>query len=237
MIEVRQIDVFYGKIQALRKVSLVVNRAELVAIIGANGAGKSTLIKSMTGIVPKSGGDVYFEGQRITHTPCCKMIELGIAVIPEGRRLFGPMSVMDNLLLGAYTRLKGNNKIAVHADLEKVFDLFPRLKERYRQSAGSLSGGEQQMLAIGRALMASPRVILLDEPSLGLAPLLVKEIFSTLTHLKEGGLAIMLIEQNARMALNICDRAYVLEVGNVMLQGTGCDLLQNQSIKESYLGS
>jgi branched-chain amino acid transport system ATP-binding protein len=237
MIEVREIDVFYGKIQALRKVSLVVNRAELVAIIGANGAGKSTLIKSMTGIVSKSGGDVYFEGQRVTNTPCRKMIELGIAVIPEGRRLFGPMSVMDNLRLGAYARIKGNNKISVKVDLDKVFDLFPRLKERHGQLAGSLSGGEQQMLAIGRALMAKPRVILLDEPSLGLAPLLVKEIFSTLTHLKEEGLAIMLIEQNARMALNICDRAYVLEVGNVVLEGTGRDLLQNQSIKASYLGT
>ncbi len=237
MIEVREMDVLYGKIQALRKVSVVVNHGELVAIIGANGAGKSTLIKAIMGIVPKSGGEVYFQGGRVTSTPCRKMVELGIAVIPEGKHLFGPMSVIDNLLLGAYTRVNGKSKTAVQSDLEKVFGLFPRLKERHRQSAGSLSGGEQQMLAIGRALMAKPRVILLDEPSLGLAPLVVREIFSTLIHLKKDGLVIMLIEQNARMALNICDRAYVLEVGSVTLEGKGCDLLQNRSIKESYLGS
>jgi branched-chain amino acid transport system ATP-binding protein len=237
MIEVRDINVRYGQIQALRNVSVVVASGELVAIIGANGSGKSTLIKAMVGLVPKNAGEVFLAGQRITEMPCSRIVQLGMTVVPEGRRLFGVMPVIDNLRLGAYLRLKRGAKSDVEADLDSVFTLFPRLRERIRQPAGQLSGGEQQMLAIGRALMGKPKIILLDEPSLGLAPLIVKEIFGTLKVLRKQGIAILLIEQNAKMSLTMCDRAYVLELGRIVLQGEGRDLLQNELVQKAYLGS
>jgi branched-chain amino acid transport system ATP-binding protein len=237
VLDVREVDVSYGHIEALKKVSLTMNKGELVTIIGANGAGKSTLVKCIVGIVPKSSGEVYFEGQRVTGASAGEMIRLGITLVPEGRRLFGPMSVVDNLNMGAYLRIKSGDTKNVKRDLERVFELFPRLKERTRQAAGSLSGGEQQMLAIGRGLMAAPKVMLLDEPSLGLAPLMVRDIFRTLTELRDQGIGVLLIEQNAKMSLEVCDRAYVLELGNVIRHGSGPDLLKDDVVRRSYLGA
>ncbi|MCX5814832.1 MAG: ABC transporter ATP-binding protein [Proteobacteria bacterium] len=236
MIEVRKVDVYYGNIQALKNVSISVNNREIVAIIGANGSGKSTLIKAITGMVPKRSGDVHFEGRSITTLPLSQMVRLGIAVIPEGRRLFGTMSVVDNMMLGAYPQITNGGFKKVQEELQRVFELFPILKERKRQQAASLSGGEQQMLAIGRALMAKPKVILMDEPSLGLAPLMVAEIFRIVRALKDQGISILLIEQNARMSLEVSDRTYVLETGSVILDGKSAGLLKNELVRKSYLG-
>lgn len=237
MINVKSIDVFYGNIQALRRATLWVTHGEIVALIGSNGAGKSTLIKAIVGLLPKKNGDICFEKKTITRFPCSEIIRLGIAVVPESRRLFGPLSVTDNLNLGAYLRLTSGEKKAVEKDLHAVFDLFPRLKERRQQSAGTLSGGEQQMLAIGRALMARPKAILMDEPSIGLAPLIVQEIFKAISRLKEEGNTILLIEQNARMALKISDRAYVMELGRITLEGQSRELMQTDSVQKLYLGA
>jgi len=214
-----------------------VDKGEIAAIIGNNGAGKSTLIKAIVGLLRKKSGEVYFEGKLITKLPVAEVIRLGIGVVPEGRRLFAPLSVMDNLNLGAYLRLKNQERREVQKDLQHIFELFPILKERRMQSAGTLSGGEQQMLAIARALIAQPKVILMDEPSIGLAPLLVREIFEVIKRLKEDRHTILLIEQNARAALKISDRASVMELGRITLEGKSQELLGTEAVEKLYLGS
>lgn len=236
MIEVNHIDAAYGSIKILRDVSLKVDQGEVVALIGANGAGKSTLIKAIGGLLPKQQGEILFDGQPITKMKPAAVARLGLAIVPAGRRLFGPMSVEDNLRLGAYLRLRKGQKKQVKQDLEMVYDLFPRLKERLNQPAQTLSGGEQQMTAIGRALMAAPRAILMDEPSIGLAPILVREIFKVIKRLRREGNTILLVEQNARMALKVADRAYVMEVGRVTLEGRAEDLAASESVEKLYLG-
>jgi len=237
LIEVKGINVFYGSIQALKEVSLSVNRGEIVALIGNNGAGKSTLIKAAVSLLPKKSGEVYFDRRRVTSLSTTAIIRIGISVVPESRRLFGPLSVIDNLRLGAYLRQKNAQGREVQRDLEAVFELFPLLKERSKQSAGTLSGGEQQMLAIGRSLMAKPKAILMDEPSTGLAPIIIREIFGVIKRMKEDGNTILLIEQNARMALKISDRAYVMELGRITLEGDVKTLLETEDVKKLYLGA
>ena len=236
MIETKNIDVFYGDIQALRHVSLSVNKGEIVALIGNNGAGKSTAVKAIVGLLRKRHGEVYFDGDSITKLPAAEVIRLGMAVVSEGRRLFGPLTVLDNLNLGAYLRLMNGDAPLVRGDLQKVFELFPVLMQRRLQSAGTLSGGEQQMLAIARALMARPKAILMDEPSMGLAPLMVREIFRVIKRLKESENTILLIEQNARMALKISDRAYIMELGRIALTGTVREVLETDVVRRHYLG-
>jgi branched-chain amino acid transport system ATP-binding protein len=237
LIDVRDIDVFYGNIQVLKRVSLQVTRGEIVALIGANGAGKSTLMKAIVGLLPKKSGTICLEGHPITALPCAEIIRLGIAVVPEGRRLFAPLSVLDNLNLGAYLRLTDGFKKEVQEDLQTMFQTFPRLRERRQQSAGTLSGGEQQMLAIARALMERPKVLLMDEPSIGLAPLIVREIFEIIRRLKDEGNTFLLIEQTARMALRVSDRGYVMELGRIILEGSAENLLKEESVRKSYLGA
>ena len=237
MIEVRNIDVWYGNIHALKDVSMSLQTGEIVAVIGSNGAGKSTLVKSIAGLLPKKRGDIFYGGQVITRKPAEAISRLGISVIPENRRLFGSMSVMDNLLLGAYMRLRKGEKKEVTEDIDSMFNLFPRLKERIKQDAGTLSGGEQQMLVIARALMSRPKAILMDEPSIGLAPLMVKEIFKVLSVLKEKGYTILLVEQNARLALKISDRAYVMALGRLVLEGLSTELMVLDEVKRLYLGA
>jgi len=236
LIETKNIDVFYGDIQALRQVSLSVNKGEIVALIGNNGAGKSTAVKAIVGLLRKRHGEVYFDGDSITKLPAAEVIRLGMAVVSEGRRLFGPLTVLDNLNLGAYLRLMNGDAPLVRGDLQKVFELFPVLMQRRLQSAGTLSGGEQQMLAIARALMARPKAILMDEPSMGLAPLMVREIFRVIKRLKESENTILLIEQNARMALKISDRAYIMELGRIALTGTVREVLETDVVRRHYLG-
>lgn len=237
MIEVKDIDVFYGNIQALKKVSLSVEKGTIVALIGSNGAGKSTLTRAIVGLLRKKSGDVYFDSQRITLLPTADIIRLGISVVPEARRLFGPLSVIDNLRLGAYLRLRDGQGREVEKDLDAVCQLFPLLKARSRQSASTLSGGEQQMLAIGRSLMMRPKAILMDEPSIGLAPLIVQEIFGVIKRLKEEENTILLIEQNARAALKVSDWAYVMELGRITLKGDVQTLLETDTVKKLYLGA
>lgn len=233
MLSLRDVDVFYGAIQALRGVSLHVEAGEVVAIIGSNGAGKSTLLRTISGLLRPRRGEVLCEGKPIHALPPHEIVNAGIGQAPEGRRIFTNMSVAENLQLGAYTRGKDRD---VTSDLERVLDRFPRLRERIRQNAGTLSGGEQQMLAIGRALMSRPRLVLLDEPSLGLAPNLVTEIFKIITEINGDGVTVLLVEQNAHRALEIAHRGYVLETGSVVLSGTGKDLLVDPKVKEAYLG-
>ena len=237
MIEVKDIDVFYGNIQALKRVSLSVEKGSIVALIGSNGAGKSTLTRAIVGLLRKKSGDVYFDSQRITLLPTADIIRLGISVVPEARRLFGPLSVIDNLRLGAYLRLRDGQGREVEKDLDAVCQLFPLLKARSRQSASTLSGGEQQMLAIGRSLMMRPKAILMDEPSIGLAPLIVQEIFGVIKRLKEEENTILLIEQNARAALKVSDWAYVMELGRITLKGNVQTLLETDTVKKLYLGA
>jgi branched-chain amino acid transport system ATP-binding protein len=237
LIEVTNIDVFYGNIQALKGVSLHVTRGEIVALIGANGAGKSTLMKAIVGLLPKKSGSICLEGHSIATLPCSEIIRLGVAVVPEGRRLFAPLSVLDNLNLGAYLRLTSGFKKEVQEDLQTMFQIFPRLRERSHQLAGTLSGGEQQMLAIARALMERPKVLLMDEPSIGLAPLIVKEIFEIIRRLKDEGNTFLLIEQNARMALRVSDRGYLMELGRIILNGSAESLFKEESVRKSYLGA
>jgi branched-chain amino acid transport system ATP-binding protein len=236
ILELKNVDVFYGNIQALKQVSLGMRVGEIIALIGGNGAGKSTLLKAIAGLVRKSSGEIYFNGHSITNKAVAEIIDFGMAVVPEGRRLFGALSVMDNLKLGAFLRLKNGHRKEVHRDLDEVFTLFPRLRERQRQSAGTLSGGEQQMLAIARALMSKPQAILMDEPSTGLAPMIVTEIFGVIRRLKQEGNTILLIEQNAKMALRISDRAYVIESGKIVLEGAARELMEDDSVKKAYLG-
>ena len=233
MLEVKDLQVYYGVIQALKGISFEVNQGEVIALIGANGAGKTTTLQTLTGIIPSKAGKISFEGKDITKTPAHKIVEMGMAHVPEGRRVFADMTVYENLLMGAHHR-KDKNEIA--QSLENVYKRFPRLKERKNQRAGTLSGGEQQMLAMGRALMSKPRIILMDEPSMGLSPIFVNEIFDIIKEVSEGGTTVLLVEQNAKKALSIADRAYVMETGNITLSGKAEDLLNNESVQKAYLG-
>lgn len=236
MLEIVKISTYYGYVQALKEVSIEVRDGEIVSIIGANGAGKSTLLNSISAIVPPRSGQILLDGKDITRLPVEAIVGLGISQVPERRQIFSTLSVYDNLFLGAYLRLRKGKKREVSDDLEYVFNLFPILRERRGQLAGTLSGGEQQMVAIGRGLMARPKVLLLDEPSLGLAPLLVKEIFRVLLQLRQEGTTILLVEQNARAALELSDRAYVLETGRIELSGASKELISNEEVKKAYLG-
>ncbi len=235
-LEVERLEATYGSVRALHGVSLHVDPGEMVAVIGANGAGKTTLLRAISGLLRPRAGRIWFDGHEITGWPPERIVALGLVQIPERRQLFDSMSVEDNLRLGAYLRLRRGERKAVEEDLQRVFELFPRLKERRRQMAGTLSGGEQQMLAIGRGLMARPRVLLLDEPSLGLAPLLVQELFRILRALREQGLTLLLVEQNARQALRVADRAYVMETGRIVREGTAAELLADPTLQAAYLG-
>ena len=232
ILSVQDINVYYGAIHAIQDVSLTVNEGEIVTLIGANGAGKSTTLQTISGLLRSKTGDIRFCGQSIAHVPSHKIVERGIAQVPEGRRIFLQMTVQENLEMGAFTRSGG-----VEKDLERVYALFPRLLERKKQIAGTLSGGEQQMLAMGRALMSHPKLMMLDEPSMGLAPILVEQVFSIIQEIHRSGVTVLLVEQNARMALSIADRGYVLETGRVVLTGPGKDLLANDSVRKAYLGS
>lgn len=233
MLEVRNIDVFYGDVQVIRDVSFEVKKGEIVALIGANGAGKSTILKTISGLIRPRKGEVFFEGIPIHKIEPYKLIEIGLSLVPEGRRLFVEMTVEENLDMGA---LKGEAKKKREKSKELVFELFPRLKERRRQLAGTLSGGEQQMLSIGRGLMSKPRLMMFDEPSLGLAPILVKEIFDVIKRIRNEGTTVLIVEQNTKQTLTISDRAYVLETGRITLNGTGQALLNDEHIKKAYLG-
>ena len=233
MLEVLELDVFYGAVHALRGVTIRAEQGEIVTLIGANGAGKSTLLRAISGLVPARAGYIAFEKRSISKTPAHEIVGLGISHAPEGRMVFANLSVEVNLELGAYLR---RDRAGIREDRERVFKLFPRLLERRKQSAGTLSGGEQQMLAIGRALMSRPRLLLLDEPSLGLAPLLVREIFRTIQEINRLGVTVLLVEQNAHMALSIAGRGYVLETGRVRLEDRASALLENAEVKSAYLG-
>lgn len=233
MLKVSSIDVFYGDVQVLWGVSFEVRKGEIVALIGANGAGKSTTLKTVSGLLRPKRGEVTFEGTRLDKMPPFKVIEQGIAHVPEARRLFPQMTVEENLELGA---LHGEAKARRKQTLEEVFERFPRMKERRRQLAGTLSGGEQQMCAVGRGLMSLPRMILFDEPSLGLSPLLVKDIFKVVREVQKMGVTVMIVEQNVRQTLAVCDRAYVLESGKVVREGAGRELLEDEEVKKAYLG-
>ncbi|WP_375089656.1 ABC transporter ATP-binding protein [Peribacillus sp. RS7] len=233
MLIIEDINVYYGNIQALKGVSMEINEGEIVTLIGANGAGKSTLLKTISGLLKPKQGKVLFKGDPIGGKAAQSIVKMGISHVPEGRRVFANMTVAENLELGAYLR---NDKEGIKKDMEKVHELFPRLLERIKQQAGTLSGGEQQMLAMGRALMAKPRLLLLDEPSMGLAPLLVKQIFNIIQEISEAGTTILLVEQNANLALSIADRAYVVETGRIVLSGNAEELTSSEEIKMAYLG-
>ena len=231
MLKVENIDVYYGAIHAVKNVSFEVGDGEIVALIGANGAGKSTMLKTVSGLMHPRTGTITFCGQNITHTEAYKLLRTGLAHVPEGRRIFLQMSVQENLEMGAYI-----NKSVSQEDLEMVFNYFPRLKERRKQVAGTLSGGEQQMLAMSRALMSHPKLMMLDEPSMGLAPIIVDQVFGIIKELHKSGTTILLVEQNARKALQIADRAYVLETGSITLTGTGAELAKSDEVRKAYLG-
>ncbi len=233
MLTVNDINVFYGAIHAIKGVSLEVNEGEIVTLIGANGAGKSTILRTISGLLKPKTGSIQFEGQEIAGMPAHEIVKTGISQVPEGRRIFAEMSVLENLELGAFTR---KDKDGIKTDMELVFDRFPRLKERIGQLAGTLSGGEQQMLAMGRALMSRPRLLLLDEPSMGLAPLLIKEIFAIIQDINKTGTTVLLVEQNANMALSIANRAYVLETGRITLSGDAKELAASDEVRKAYLG-
>ncbi len=233
MLTINDINVFYGAIHAIKGVSLEVNEGEIVTLIGANGAGKSTILRTISGLLKPKTGSIQFEGQEIAGMPAHEIVKTGISQVPEGRRIFAEMSVLENLELGAFTR---KDKDGIKADMELVFERFPRLKERIGQLAGTLSGGEQQMLAMGRALMSRPRLLLLDEPSMGLAPLLIKEIFTIIQDINKTGTTVLLVEQNANMALSIGHRAYVLETGRITLSGDAKELAASDEVRKAYLG-
>ncbi len=233
MLEVKDVEVYYGMIQALKGVSFEVNQGEVIALIGANGAGKTTTLHTLTGLLPAKHGSIIFEGVDITKVPAHKIVQMGIAHVPEGRRVFSQLSVYENLKMGAYTR---KDKKEIEDNLEKVYQRFPRLKERKNQRAGTLSGGEQQMLAMGRALMSNPKMIVMDEPSMGLSPIFVNEIFDIIEKVSASGTTVLLVEQNAKKALSIADRAYVLETGKIVLSGNAKELMNDDSIKKAYLG-
>lgn len=232
MLEVRNLEVYYGMIQAIKGISFDVNEGEIIALIGANGAGKTTILHTVTGLIPSKAGTISFEGTDITKMPGHKLVSMGIAHVPEGRRVFAQLSVLQNLKMGAYTRTDKNE---IEETLETIYKRFPRLEERKNQLAGTLSGGEQQMLAMGRALMSHPRLIVLDEPSMGLSPIYVNEIFDIITKINESGTTVLLVEQNAKKALSIANRAYVLETGNIALEGDAKVLMNDDSVKKAYL--
>ena len=233
MLEVRDLQVYYGMIHAIKGISFDVNQGEVIALIGANGAGKTTTLHTITGLLAPKSGSVLFEGKDITKVPAHKIVSMGMAHVPEGRRVFAELSVYENLKMGAYTR---KDKKEIEESLANVYKRFPRLEERKNQMAGTLSGGEQQMLAMGRALMSKPKIILMDEPSMGLSPILVEEIFHIIREISASGTTVLLVEQNAKKALAIADRAYVLETGNIVLSGDAKEMMNNDSIKKAYLG-
>ena len=233
LLDVRDVEVYYGVIRALKGVSLHVNKGEVVALIGANGAGKTTMLHTITGLVPAKSGSIVYDGHELTTMPAHKILPLGMAHVPEGRRIFQQLSVYDNLKLGAYTV---KNKAQIEENLRYVYKHFPRLEERKKQVSGTLSGGEQQMLAMGRALMSNPKIILMDEPSMGLSPLLVTEIFQIIKEVSRDGTTVLLVEQNAKKALSIADRAYVLETGSISLEGNAAELINDEQVKKAYLG-
>ncbi|MCI6607035.1 MAG: ABC transporter ATP-binding protein [Mitsuokella jalaludinii] len=233
MLKIDNIDVYYGAIHALKGISLEVNEGEIVTLIGANGAGKSTTLRTISGLLKPKTGSITFLGQSIAGVRAHEIVKKGISQVPEGRRVFAEMTVMENLDLGAFVR---KDKAGIQQDLKHVFELFPRLEERKNQSAGTLSGGEQQMLAMGRALMSRPKLLLLDEPSMGLAPLLIKEIFNIIVDINKSGTTVLLVEQNANMALSIANRAYVLETGRITLSGKAQDLAASEDVRKAYLG-
>ncbi|MDD2979398.1 MAG: ABC transporter ATP-binding protein [Hespellia sp.] len=233
MLKVTDMEVYYGVIQAIKGISFEVNEGEVIALIGANGAGKTTILHTVTGLIEPKAGKIEFEGKDITKTPAHKIVSMGMAHVPEGRRVFAQLSVYENLKLGAYTR---SDKNEMEETLKMVYKRFPRLEERKNQLAGTLSGGEQQMLAMGRALMSHPKIILMDEPSMGLSPIFVNEIFDIIQEVSAGGTTVLLVEQNAKKALSIADRAYVLETGNIVLTGAAKDLMNDESTKKAYLG-
>jgi amino acid/amide ABC transporter ATP-binding protein 2, HAAT family (TC 3.A.1.4.-) len=233
LLEIKDLEVSYGIIKAIKGISFDVNEGEVIALIGANGAGKTTILHTITGLITADRGTVQFEGKEITKVPAHKIVGMGMAHVPEGRRVFANLTVLQNLKMGAYTR---KDKNEIEQTLETVYTRFPRLKERQNQMAGTLSGGEQQMLAMGRALMSHPKIILMDEPSMGLSPIFVNEIFDIIQSVSASGTTVLLVEQNARKALSIADRAYVLETGNVVLKGKADELLHNDAIKKAYLG-
>jgi branched-chain amino acid transport system ATP-binding protein len=236
MLKVKNLHAYYGRIKALDNVSLHVQPGEIVSLIGANGAGKTTILNTISGLIRSTQGEIKFEDRKIDGLAPEKVVAAGISQVPEGRQIFGPLTVLENLELGAYLRFKKKQKEAIAGDLDWVLQLFPRLKERSEQIAGTLSGGEQQMLAIGRALMAKPKLLLLDEPSMGLAPLIVKDIMHTVSELRNSGVTILMVEQNARASLTISDRGYVLETGRVVLQGPSDELMNDSDVKRAYLG-
>ncbi len=233
LLEVKDLQVYYGVICALKGISFEVNEGEIVSLIGANGAGKTTMMQSVVGMIPKKSGSVIFDGIDITKTPCHKIVQMGMTQVPEGRRIFQELTVYENLMMGAYTV---RDQQRFKEDLESIFQRFPRLAERRNQIAGTLSGGEQQMLAMSRALMIRPKLLMLDEPSMGLAPILVDQVFEIIKELNASGTTILLVEQNASKALEIADRAYVLETGSITLSGTGKELAQSDEVRKAYLG-
>ena len=233
LLEIKDLQVFYGVIQALKGIDFTVNEGEIVTLIGANGAGKTTIMQSIMGLIPSRLGSITYDGQEITKVPCHKIVKLGMTQVPEGRRIFQQLSVYENLLMGAYTE---KDRTKIKEDIEEIYTIFPRLGERKSQVAGTLSGGEQQMLAMGRALMSKPELLMLDEPSMGLAPILVEQIFDIIKELNKAGTTILLVEQNAQMALSIADRGYVLETGKIVTSAKASDLLNDDSVKKAYLG-
>ena len=233
MLEVRDLEVNYGSINAIKKISFDVNEGEVIALIGANGAGKTTTLHTITGLLKAKSGSVMFEGKELLKTPPHKIVEMGMAHVPEGRRIFQQLTVYKNLTLGAFTR---KDKESIDETLQMVYGKFPRLEERKKQVAGTLSGGEQQMLAMGRALMSKPKIVLMDEPSMGLSPLFVSEVFKIIEEIRAGGTTVLLVEQNAKKALEIADRAYVLETGRIVLSGDAKALMNDDSVKKAYLG-
>ena len=233
LLEIHDLEVYYGVIKAIKGVSFHVDEGEVIALIGANGAGKTTILHTITGLLQAENGSVTFGGANISKLPAHKIVAMGMAHVPEGRRVFSNLTVLQNLKMGAYTR---KDKAEVEASLENVYNRFPRLKERQNQMAGTLSGGEQQMLAMGRALMSKPKILLMDEPSMGLSPIYVNEIFDIIQEVSNAGTTVLLVEQNAKKALAIADRAYVLETGKIVLEGKASDLLNNEDIKKAYLG-
>ncbi len=233
MLEIKDLEVYYGMIHALKGLSFEVNEGEVIALIGANGAGKTTILHTVTGLLSPKSGQILFEGQDISKIPAHKIVSMGMAHVPEGRRVFASLSVLENLKMGAYTR---KDKIEMEETLQRIYKRFPRLEERKNQPAGTLSGGEQQMLAMGRALMSQPKIILMDEPSMGLSPIFVNEIFDIIREVSESGTTVLLVEQNAKKALSIADRAYVLETGKIVLEGEASKLMDDDSVKKAYLG-
>jgi branched-chain amino acid transport system ATP-binding protein len=238
MLKVKNINTYYGKVHALKNISLHLSEGEIVALIGANGAGKTTMLNTLSGVIPPAGGSIHFQGQAVAGLAPDRVVKIGISQVPEGRQVFKGLTVADNLELGAYLRFRGREaREQIRSDMTRMYELFPRLEERRKQMAGTLSGGEQQMLAIGRALMARPKLLLLDEPSMGLAPLIVQEIFAVIERLRKvEGTTVLLVEQNAKAALKMADRGYVLETGKVILEGPASELLENKEVQRAYLG-